>query len=340
MLKSYYEIKENGSLDSITSEKDDQHLEWEEARAHFSLNPEDIKFKKFIKIDGIIYSTHHPYIGFGGYKKVKLVKTEEDRSFALAIQQHKDEVEHDVLKKLNWHFGSVTTVSGEQKDFWKNTEIKDIFYTNEKHYLIMPFFGKNNLLKEIKQEAILPLYKTLQIEIKCAIALLNLHLKGILHRDIKPENFIIEINDDDIDLHLIDFNLSCFLEERDHCIGKKGLGTNYYKAFEVRKDGRYSFQSDIFALGKVFELMDNQSAKENTPPVLKAMINQMLAAQYEARPTLITVINTIATELVSLSKNNKSIVPFLKKCMQEIESFYPNKMNESTQKTSTQNKLS
>lgn len=101
---------------------------------------------------------------------------------------------------------------------------------------LLEYINKNKLSKEQKVSIIKQLLTTLS----------TLHDKGIVHGDIKPENLMY----DGKKLVVIDFGLSCFIEDCKSSIAKKG--THIYMAPELFTEvfGDSNVKSvDIFAAG-------------------------------------------------------------------------------------------
>jgi serine/threonine protein kinase len=81
------------------------------------------------------------------------------------------------------------------------------------------------------------------------MALLHIHSKGILHRDIKLENIFMVKLQDDIQIKLGDFDLSCEISKADE---SRVCGTAGYIAPEIFNYERrclYSTKSDVYACG-------------------------------------------------------------------------------------------
>lgn len=94
-----------------------------------------------------------------------------------------------------------------------------------------------------------------QVMLNIAKCLQKLHNLGIIHKDLKTDN--IMINPDTLEVKLIDFGLSCRIEE----IGtecKKYKGSMYYvdpnliSPHVMDKLQPYAYQLDIYSLGMIF----------------------------------------------------------------------------------------
>ena len=96
--------------------------------------------------------------------------------------------------------------------------------------------------------------------IKVCEAIDYAHCKGVVHRDLKPENIMIGNYGE---VYVMDWGLACLVtpdKNKDHKDGKHSknelVGTPCYIAPEIIRDGSYSSQSDVFALGMIlFEIV-------------------------------------------------------------------------------------
>lgn len=91
-----------------------------------------------------------------------------------------------------------------------------------------------------------------------------LHANRLLHRDIKPSNFLL--NPSGTQCKLSDFELIIQADEKDRLTEHHlTVGTLIYMAPECF-EGRYSVQSDIFALGAMlYHLLAGQHPRSNLP---------------------------------------------------------------------------
>lgn len=69
--------------------------------------------------------------------------------------------------------------------------------------------------------------------------------RPIVHRDLKPENILVVITDNQALVKISDFGLARFIDES-HISGD--VGTERYKAPEVRKELNYNTKVDIYGL--------------------------------------------------------------------------------------------
>src|SRR5262245_10313394 len=117
-------------------------------------------------------------------------------------------------------------------------------------YIVMEYVPGPTLLRRYLDQQLMALEEVVDIAIKAATALGELHQQHVLHLDLKPANVLFRSSGEAV---LIDFGLSRhlqlpdLLEEQFH----RPTGTTEYMApeqlFLVRSDKR----SDIFALGAI-----------------------------------------------------------------------------------------
>lgn len=97
--------------------------------------------------------------------------------------------------------------------------------------------------------------KTINLGIELCKALEKCHSKGILHRDIKPQNILCNKDDSigEVEYFLSDFGSAADLSE----ISGTLTWTPGFIAPEVMKEREWSFQSDVYALGKTLLIVSN-----------------------------------------------------------------------------------
>lgn len=137
-------------------------------------------------------------------------------------------------------------------------------------FMAMPFLGVD-LINYVKSKK----YRLSEIDLVklvlgCVNALLKIHKKNIIHNDVKPDNIVV-LNGE---YTLIDFGFSCEnLQGFYNSIKLSKRGTIDYIAPEAFEDQLYSVNSDIYSLGKSFELI-YKYYKYPLPSILKDMINK------------------------------------------------------------------
>ncbi|HRE33321.1 MAG TPA: protein kinase, partial [Candidatus Berkiella sp.] len=110
-----------------------------------------------------------------------------------------------------------------------------------------------DLFAALHRHSALTLTQKLIIGIRCCQVLSELHRQNVIHADIKPNNLRVVINGNKITLGAIDFGFSIIVPDGKQFVIDEAKGTRRYVAPEIFAKGKFSFASDIFALGNMFE---------------------------------------------------------------------------------------
>ena len=179
-------------------------------------------------------------LGNGGYGKVNLVLNNLDNKY-YALK------EIIIKEEENININEINILS----KFNCNNIIKyyDSYIDNNKFYILMEYCDGQNLkdfIKEynkknelIEENIIYNIIKQICIGIK------EIHKMKIIHRDLKPENIFMNKN---MEIKIGDFGISKQLN-KEYTLTKNKLGTEYYIAPEIIKEGKYNEKSDIWSLG-------------------------------------------------------------------------------------------
>jgi serine/threonine protein kinase len=139
------------------------------------------------------------------------------------------------------------------------------------------------------------LYKTPEITLNTALQIAKAveftHARGYVHRDIRPDNFIVQ---EDGKVRIIDLGLVVLVE------AQKGEGGPRYKKAEDREMGGagyflkneqdpFSFERDIYALGKIF----NQLVKGE-----EALYQQLALSPEAAADDRLVQLNNLAARMI------------------------------------------
>ena len=206
-----------------------------------------------IYINGIIYEIKKK-LGQGGYGEVYQVLNESDNKYyALKEFPIKGETEDNIqaikkeaqiLSKFN-HRNIVKYYDSLEKDdkFFIFMEYCDVHNLNF-------FINKHKEKSELIEEKII--YNIIK---QICLGLKEIHSKNIIHRDLKPENIFMNKNNE---IKIGDFGISKELNSY-KAITKtnNNLGTLYYIAPEILKNGKYNNKADIWSLGCIiYELFN------------------------------------------------------------------------------------
>lgn len=195
----------------------------------------------------ILYATYKTYLGKsiilgeGAYGRIKLIQNLKTGEF-LAIKilrQHIDEkenIKHIEYAKQESYYLNLFGL-GENRVISKATF--DNEYTKQSFILkLIPGLPLNTVLLHKN----LTIEERLQISLSILYKVKEIHDKNFLHRDIKLENILYDPITSQVTL--IDFGLMCEANTKFTEI----VGTNTYLSPEAKKNGKYSYASDIFAL--------------------------------------------------------------------------------------------
>ena len=187
----------------------------------------------------------------------------------------------------------------------KILKLVDYFVCDHTEYIVTEYCEGGDLLEYINQLILqnknISFKFVLSIMIQMAEAVYSIEEKNTIHGDIKLENFLVKTpcpiiiddeenaseNNDEIQIVLGDFGFAR-LGEKD-----KFYSTNYctkgFASPELLNHKVCSFASDIFALGKIFELFDSNVCSEETPAEFKELVARMTAYDPSDRPDIDTI---------------------------------------------------
>ena len=139
-------------------------------------------------------------------------------------------------------------------DFWiENTNVDDILYLQMEicDCNLKDLFSILNEYRNLPDEIIF----IIEIEILKQIfeSVQYLHQNKVIHRDLKPTNILIKYNTSNGRfIKLCDFGLSVN-HESDSMNHTSNVGTNDYKAPEVKQGAKYTEKADIYSIGIIME---------------------------------------------------------------------------------------
>ncbi len=177
--------------------------------------------------------------------------------------------------------------------------------TERKVLTAYQYLGNRNLFTELSErwDTITEAEK-LNMALRAMMAVQSLHHLGIVHRDLKEENFVLDGEGQNLRVSVADFQLSEKLPEgKDHVIKKQDDGRPFiegtpafddkgkvvgpgYIAREILDKGKYSYATDVYALGNMLEGMD-----------LPRPLWEKMKLKEESRISLPEAMKLLATEM-------------------------------------------
>ncbi len=247
---------------------------WALAKEHFLNNPAEKKFIPteychfyFIKTNKnqILALARKKYrapflLGEGTFGTVVSAQNEAGVEFACKMIDPDLTIPEDesieVMQHLNILKDQMTRPKKTQK-----TSKNPIRLSSKKKYLILELAPGKRLYDHYdKSTKLLAGFTNLQtdmIALQCCIALLEYHQKRVIHGDLSLKNIHLSIIGDDIVVTLVDQGFSLLLPEGCSIRFLTTMrGTIDYAAPEIYGQKRYSFESDIFALGTILGFLN------------------------------------------------------------------------------------
>jgi len=272
---------------------------------------------------GVVYEVEHTKIGSRAAVKLLHARFAQDEEYAKRFLNEARAV--NVIR----HRGLV-----EISDFGK--------LPDGTLYYVMEILTGDSLRKRIDQKkGPFPTQEAVSIGVQVARALSAAHQAGIVHRDLKPDNIMMEtdpVNAGQDWVKILDFGIAKFRGQRGSQTDPDKtdvntqygsfMGTQLYMPPEQHGraedvDGR----ADVFSLGVVlYELLTGQVPFEKNslsllvktptsihkvnpavPKKLSALVDQMMAARRDERPTMEVVAERLAAMQPSLASAGKRL---------------------------------
>jgi serine/threonine-protein kinase len=149
-------------------------------------------------------------------------------------------------------------------------------YSSNGRYLVMDYCEGGTLRNLMKSEVKLSIVQIINLVNDILLGLEYAHNREIVHCDLKPENILLEPQETSWIARISDFGIARLLNEANcSIVGAGATGSPAYMAPE-RFYGRYSFASDLYAVGVIlFELITGTRPFEGIPgDLIKAHLNQ------------------------------------------------------------------
>ena len=164
----------------------------------------------------------------------------------------------------------------------------------DKNYIVIEYISGNTLF-HIKN---LEINEKIEIILSLMLILLYLHENQFIYRDLKPDNIMIDNNKRVV---LIDFDrlikTTDLIEDESRTIDFN----SEFIAPEVNT-GKYSYECDIYSLGKIIYFIFNINSKEMSLkkyPTIEQIYTSCINIDPEKRPPLMKLIDMIYSEFLS-----------------------------------------
>ena len=203
------------------------------------------------------YTINKKPVGKGDFGKVfKAIRKKDNKIFAIKVinkNSRNKNIKHQITRTIKIERAMMNLFKKQKLDHKNILVYRDIFENKSKIFIVMDFVKGKSIgtwthENKISPEDYLYVFKQILEGIK------YLHNHGIVHRDIKDDNIIIM---DDLTVKIIDYGLSCILENDVGC--KTKIGCIFYNSipFQLQKVEKpyrdhMLIDSDIWALGIVF----------------------------------------------------------------------------------------
>ena len=131
-------------------------------------------------------------------------------------------------------------------------ELLEVYESSKYVHLLVPMMEGGDLIKRMRS------LKTYEEETASKVmknflqGLAFCHKNGVIHRDLKPENILLSSKNNDWDLKIADFGLSCLNSDKSI---KVKCGTPGFIAPEVLDDQLYDTQADVFSAGVILYML-------------------------------------------------------------------------------------
>jgi serine/threonine protein kinase/formylglycine-generating enzyme required for sulfatase activity len=211
-------------------------------------------------------------LGAGGMGSVYLAEdTRLGRKVALKVAHLDHSSGQEILERFEREARLLAAI-----DHPNLCEIYDSGEIDGVYYISMAHVEGQSLDKLIAGKGPLPMRQVAAIGVKLALAMQEVHDKGITHRDIKPSNIMMKRSEKGYKPVIVDFGLARNEGNQDKALTRQDqiLGTPFYMAPEQVR-GKPCPASDIYALGVIlYELLAGQRPFDGPTPL--AIVAQIL----------------------------------------------------------------
>ena len=127
-------------------------------------------------------------------------------------------------------------------------KVFDVYETPNYEFIFMELCDQN-LITTIQECQSLSELQMKVILRQLLAAVAYLHAKNIVHRDLKLDNILLRFTDSGLEVKLIDFGHSQYVQEGEEM--RRICGSHYYIAPEILVDKGYGIACDMWSLGVV-----------------------------------------------------------------------------------------
>ena len=121
-------------------------------------------------------------------------------------------------------------------------------------YLIMDYIEGGTLKERIKLKRSYSEKECVKVMRNILKGIEKIHKHGVIHHDIKANNIVLSRLDDDCDVKIIDFGLTCAVNDQKGYL--RNSGTLGFMAPELFIEGQVHDQkADVFSIGCCFYLL-------------------------------------------------------------------------------------
>ncbi len=180
-------------------------------------------------------------------------------------------------------------------------------------FMAMEYFEGCSLETLLAQRGALDEVRAVSLFVTICDALSYIHSSGIFHRDLKPSNILVaEKDNDDLDVRLIDFNLSkttVDVQFKTIVDGRTVVGTPAYMSpDQIGGQAEYDEISEVYSVGCVmYEALTGELPFPGTTSleILNRHLHSDVVSPLTHRPNLSAEINDVLVRCLSKSRDQR-----------------------------------
>ncbi|MBX9671019.1 MAG: protein kinase [Candidatus Obscuribacterales bacterium] len=179
-------------------------------------------------------------------------------------------------------------------------------------FMAMEYFEGCSLETLLAQRGPLDEYVAITLFVTICDALSYIHSNGIFHRDLKPTNILVAEKDDELDVRLIDFNLSkttVDVQFKTIVNGRTVVGTPAYMSpDQISGQAEYDEISEVYSVGCVmYEALTGELPFPGTTSleILNSHLYSDVVSALTHRPNLSTEINDVLVRCLNKRRDQR-----------------------------------